>query len=410
MNVRLRKMIILIGIVLLALTMSCGGSSSDDDDDNNSSGTAEAITGDPPGGGGSGFGPAADSAVVLPASFDFTLIANATTTAPLTITETDTNPVRSVVITNTSGQTVTGTITPSQEGTAAGQVTFDRGDVVALTAHNFWGESTRDLTITVVQPITFQTGVTVSEEALPTSGGFTVSYPARTGGTNTISVSFAAPSQNAGVSLSQNTSQPMLMGPQTFDSLLNSTAAGWEQKADLSFRVLEELAEAISLSARAITDAEANQGELVSSLTAPGGIGHVSIAGDRLTPSAEGVPRNPGSRTLVWTDVNGDSVIDGGDSLQWMFSGDVGNTEGTLVNDITTGRMDMAALIMGTTPVDGQNVITSTGFQTTDGSRPAVLFTNFRQDEVDEDSAGVFTIMNGRGIIINGGFDILFNG
>jgi hypothetical protein len=420
MEIRLRKLLILIGIVVFAFTLAC---SDDDDDDNSTTGSTEQTTGDQPGAGGEGSGSGGGSGsidgqpatgegggpLVLPASFTFSLIANADTTAPLVISQAGSNPPRAVKITNTNGQAITGTIIPAQEGTTSGQVTFSQGDVITVTASNFWGESSRDLTITVRQSITFPAGVPAAEEALPSEGAFNVSYINRFNDTDTITVIFSSPGADSGVSVRMNEEQARHMSPASFESLLNSTAPGWEQKADLSLIVFEELAKGIALSAQTVSTAEADQDALESALTAPGGTGEVSFAGDQFTDARN--PNSPvtGSRTLTWTDVNADSLVDGGDSFQWNFVNDW-ESSGAMVNDLTNGRVDLASFIMNTTESDGQTVLTGTGFQVTDGSRPAVLFTDFQQSEVEEESPGVFTTNANRIFIINGGFDILFNG
>lgn len=405
MENKLWRMIALLGIMISAFSLAgCGGG---DDDDHTAPAGLEQASGDGSGGEGLGGGTvASEGSVVLPADFDFTLIANATTTAPLVISQAGSNPVKSAEITNASSRTITGTLVPIQEGTSSGLVTFSQGTAVSVRARNFWGESARDMTITVLQPISFTQGEQAAEEVLPSSGAYNVVYTTRAGVREAITVVFSAPSEGRSVSVKMNDEPAVGMGPTAFLGLLDSTAPGWQQKAHLSFIVLGELAQAVALSGQTVTAAEANEVALRNTIEAPGGIGHVAFVGDQVTPAGESSPV-VGSRTLVWTDVSNDADITNGDSLQWRFDNDWENQSGAVVNAITNGLMDLASFIL-ISPTDSEGLLT--GFQTTDGSRPAVLFTNFEQSVVVETTPGVFVGNPGRVLVMDGGFDILFRG
>jgi hypothetical protein len=404
MESTLRKMIALIGIVFIACALACC-SSGDDDDGAPATGSVEQTTGgtgqDTPAGTGGEVG-----AVVLPAALDFTLIANATTTSPLVISQPGGAQVKSVEITNPASRAITGTFTRFEEGASSGQVTLGQGDVINATAHNYWGESSRDMTITVLQPIAFTEGVPADQAALPASGAYRVVYTSNAGVPEAITVVFGAFPDSPDVSVQLNDGNAVDMSPAGFSGLLGSTAPGWEQKAHLSFIVLGELAQAAALSGQAVANAGANEQAIRDTMPEAGGTGYIAFVGDPLTPAGESSPV-AGSRTLVWDDVSGDADIDTGDTLKWLFDNDWENETGALVNTATTGRMELDSFFLNV-PDSGQPV--STGFQNAEGSGPAVRFTNFTQSAVVETPSGVFVGSDARVLIMNGGFDIVFNG
>lgn len=403
MESRLRKLIVLVGIVLLTLGLvSCND---DDDDDSPAARTEQRDAG--PSDGSAGADSFGNSDVALPGTMDFSLIANADTTAPLVVSQVGTTPLRYVEVRNTEEQPVTGTVAMTREdGGPAALVTFDPGTVVEASAQNFWDEGTQDLTIAILEPLAFTEGVLASGEALPSTGSYSVSYDDQTGDANTITVIMNGSSE---ISMEINEGGPVVMDPATFNVLLGSTEDSWRQMVQLSFIALKKLANAVALSASTVGEARDRAGALAPTAANQGGTGQVLIPGDQLT--LEGDPENPvmGSRILVWTDERSNGRVGRGDSFQWIFTDYWENRGDAVVNDHTTGIVDLSGFIMQTESRDGQAVLTRTGFQNKSNTRQGVLFTDFEQSELEEVDTGVFFIDPDRVFVMNGGFDLLFN-
>ncbi|HNY65551.1 MAG TPA: hypothetical protein PKM41_08925 [Deltaproteobacteria bacterium] len=408
MKIRLWYMIALMGIILFGLGLA--GCSHDDDDDPAVTGS-EQISGDgqvvPTG------TDEPEGKLAIPASFDFDLIMNATTSSPFIISQGRNVPQRAMVMADMTPQTLSGTVTPGQEDetsgeVTSGEVTFNGGNVLNVTAWNFWNEDTRALTITLLQPLTFPQGITMAEEAPPVSGSYTVTSTLAPGQVETVTVVFSEPGEGEGVSLRLNEGIPSPMSPDIFEVLLNSTVPAWQEKAAFSYIVLKQLAQGVALSAQTVSLALANQGELEAATAETGEDGYVAVGGEGLTLNGDPGTTVVGSAVLIWSDDTEEGDVSTGDSFQWRFFNQWENSPGVLANDLTNGRVDLTGFILDTVPRDGDTAVTRTGFRTTGGNQPGVLFTDFQQEEIGVNRDGDFVIIPNRTFITDGGFDILF--
>lgn len=303
---------------------------------------------------------------------------------------------RSLVIRTIDTVPFTGTISP-----ASGQVTLNEGVKLNVTEHDFWGVSEKDFTITVLQPITFQENVPAAQENVPTQGSFAVAY---TG--NYFVVTFSSPEagdavQKARVTLRLSQEDVIEMNADDFEELLDANEVVWKQKANLAFIVLETLSEEIFFVSRTSDVADANNATLQN--------GSFTVSTSGFAPATQPNPYPAtGSRTLVWTDTADDNVIGAGDQFQWQFNWSWENSAGALFDDLTNGQIDLVRYIRTTEQRNGQEVITSLGFQPEGETAGGVTYTNVVHVDVDEDTPGTLTFNPERVFTLNGGYSLLF--
>jgi len=336
-----------------------------------------------------------DQATVAPGRLDlysFT-ITSGSTTPILTMTQLQGQSQRSAEIRSNIGTRMGGAFAP-----AAGLVTLAAGTSLRVTLNNFWGVSSKDMVITVTEPITFQTNAPAAEEMFPRQGSFAVIYEG-----NYFNVTFTDASPNGGVIMMLRSDAVLIeLDAQTFEELLDAPNTPlWHQKANLAFIILEMLSDQVGLASGTSDIIDLNPTALMS--------GGITTASAEFAPTGQANPfPQTDSRTLTWTDTAADGQVGAGDSFQWLFIWDWDNSPGALAENLTNGQVGYAGYIRVTEPRNGQNAITSYGFQT-DGPDPGgAVYSNLTQVDIDEYTPGVISFNTNSVYTLNGSFDILF--
>lgn len=383
-----RMILVLAGICMGAIMLTACSHNSDDDGSPVSQ--EQTSSGDQPGGqtGNS------DQLIVAPGRLDlytFT-ITSGETTPIVTMTQLEGQNQRSAEIRSDTGTRMSGTYAP-----LTGLATLAAGTSLRVTLHNFWSQPSKDMIITVTQPIAFHTNVPAAEELFPSQGSFAVVYEG-----NYFNVTFTTTSATGGVTMMLSDSSPIDLDARTFESLLDAPNTPiWQQKANLAYIILEMLSDQVGLASATSDIIDMNHDGLAG--------GGLTTAGAEFSPSDQSSPfPATGSRTLTWTDTASDGQVGAGDSFQWLFTWDWDNGPGALAEDLTNGQVGLAGYIRMTETRNGEEAITSYGFQTAGQNPGGATYTGLTQVEVNELTPGTISFNTNSVYTLNGSFDILF--
>lgn len=323
--------------------------------------------------------------------YDFTITGDEASPI-ITLVQLEGTSRRSAEVRSDVGTRMSGSYAP-----VTGLATLAAGTSLRVTLHNFWGVASKEIIITVTQPISFQTNLSAAGELLPTQGSFAVIYEG-----NYFNVTFNGTTPNGVTMMLRSDAVAFDLDAQTFETLLDAPNTPiWQQKANLAFIILEMLSDQIGLASASSDIIDMNHEGLAS--------GGLTTAGAAFSPTGQTSPfPTPGSRTLTWTDTAADGQVGAGDSFQWLFTWDWDNTPVALAEDLTNGQVGLAGYMRVTESRNGQDAVTTYGFQT-DGQNPGgVTYTDLTQVEVDEFTPGTISFNTNSIYTLNGSFDILF--
>ena len=215
---------------------------------------------------------------------------------------------------------------------------------------------------------------------------------------NTVMVDYVSEDEVPGVSMRKNNEEPVFYPFNELDDLLDENVMVWQQKASLAHNVLEFLAEQIILAARTgdvIVERKAGLEET----------GSITFTCSTFPPdnAAES------SRTLTWLDTDESGGINTGDAFRWDFVSCWNDEEGTLIDDLMHGQVNLQGFVQDVQQRDGIDVLTRFGFEPEVQTTAGVSYTDVVQTEIEEETPGNPSIDPKRSYVVSGGYNILFS-
>lgn len=391
MENRFWRKIALFGI-MIAVTFMLAACGDDDDDTPAAPASSEQSSGDQPAEGDNGEnspdgGSPEASAVVLDA-YDFTMTIQGQEPF-LTLVQTIDENERTLVVSNRGGGSFTGTYDP-----AAGELVFSGGSTFIITTTNYWGDGLiEDFPILVEEDIVFLENSPGAQDNFPVEGSFSFRYVV-----NTVMVDYVSEDEVPGVSLRKNDEEPVFYPFNELDDLLDENVMVWQQKASLAHNVLEFLAEQIILAARTgdvIVERKAGLEET----------GSITFTCSTFPPDDTA----DSSRSLTWLDADESGGINTGDAFRWDFVSCWNDEEGTLIDDLMHGQVNLQGFVQDVQQRDGIDVLTRFGFEPEVQTTAGVSYTDVVQTEIEEETPGNFSIDRKRNYVVSGGYNILFS-
>ena len=384
MENRIWKRLVLLGIVL-ALSLAVAACNDDDDDS-----PAASVSGEE------------SDIPVLSASmldrYDFAMVIQGGEPY-LTLAQSAGEGERALVVSNRGESSLSGAYESlaGEEGTQR-LVTIHGGSAFLLTASNYWNEGTLDdFSVFVEEDIVFREDAPGPQDNLPVQGEFTLRYSV-----NVIRVVFLENETGPGALMSLNDEPEVFYAFEELDDLLFENVLVWQQKGALGYQVLEFLAEQVMLAARTGLIIEAREDALERN-------GSVTFECGTFPADAEPAPEAPEpSLTLTWIDSVEDGEIGTGDSFLWDFVSCWLSGEGTPIDDMIDGQVDLLGYVREVVPRDGGEALTQFGFDPGDDAAAGVVYTDLTQTEIEEEIEGDPSADPKRTYTVNGGYSILF--
>jgi len=237
--------------------------------------------------------------------------------------------------------------------------------------------------------ITVIASLQIPPDNFPTAGSFEVEY----GTDSTIVTVVDVPAD--GVTLSLNGGPAQHFTWAAFEDLFGSAADDWQQRASLSFLLLEFMFEQLDFVVETLGFIGDHEDELQQNIT--------------VTENCDAFPQGAapqgfleqGTHALTWQDSSGNGEVGGGDNFTWTFTDCWDNDPNDDFDDLINGTVNLGSY---TEVVDGNNRVTRVGFESPEG----VVFTNLVISEVEEGPPGTFTIDPNDDVTVNNGFTIVF--
>ena len=180
-----------------------------------------------------------------------------------------------------------------------------------------------------------------------------------------------------------------------FENLFGSAADDWQQRASLSFLLLEFMIEQLDF----VVETLGFIGDYEDELQQNGTVTENCDAFP-LGKAPAGIAQQ-GTHALTWQDTSGNGEVGPGDSFTWTFTDCWDNDPNDDNDNLINGTVDLGSY---TEVVDGSNRVTRVGFDSPEG----VVFTNLVLSEVEESPPDTFTIDPNNDVTVNNGFTIVF--
>lgn len=242
-------------------------------------------------------------------------------------------------------------------------------------------------------------GSVTMEEQVPVQGSYSLTYDG-----NTITVTFADDAVAGRADVSMNGEDPVSFEVGEFAGLVESDAPDWQQRASLSYMIIRLLIDQALLVVETTDIIEDNRQTLLADTTLSFDCSE-AVLEEGIEEPEFFLPM--GNRTLIWLDENENSDVDAGDDFRWEIASCWESAEDDLIDGLANGEVLFSGYVRDMEQRDGQQVLTSFGFDTDDNG--GVFYTDLVFFPVGEGGTpGILILDPVRSFTLNGGFAVVF--